>query len=52
MILTGKASTLSLDITGTVARSDPDGLGIHFEHDMEWWPIFSMYHKGNDKKKR
>ncbi len=49
IILTGKGSTLTLEIPGLIARSGNDGLGIHFQNDMEWWPIFSMYHKGQDK---
>lgn len=43
VILTGSDSTLTMNVKGVVVRTDSDGIGIHFGHDMEWWPVFSMY---------
>lgn len=49
VILTGSDSSLTMQVNGVVVRTDSDGIGIHFGHDMEWWPVFSMY-KGKGKK--
>ncbi len=43
VILTGSDSTLIMQVKGVVARIDSNGIGIHFGHDLEWWPVFSMY---------
>lgn len=49
VILAGSDSSLTINVKGVVVRTDSDGIGIHFGHDMEWWPVFSMY-KGKGKK--
>jgi hypothetical protein len=49
VVLTGSDSNLTMNAKGVVVRSDSDGTGIQFIHDIEWWPVFSMY-KGKGKK--
>lgn len=49
VILTGSDSTLTMNVKGEVVRTDSDGIGVHFGHDMEWWPVFSMYKSKGQK---
>ncbi len=37
--LAGKSSNLRIRARGMVARHAPDGMGITFQHDLEWWPM-------------
>ena len=39
IVMTGKSSDLRIRARGTVARHAPDGMGITFQHDLEWWPM-------------
>lgn len=39
ILMTGKSSSLRIRARGKVARHDPDGMGITFQHDLEWWPM-------------
>ncbi len=39
IILTGKSSNLRIRARGKVTRHAPDGMGVRFEHDLEWWPV-------------
>jgi len=38
IVMTGKSSNLRIRARGVVARHAPDGMGIAFQHDLEWWP--------------
>ena len=49
LILKGKNSLLTMDINGKVMRKTPDGLGVQFDDDLEWWAIFSLYQKYSEK---
>lgn len=49
IVLSGKSSELSIKLTGTIVRQDTTGCGVHFESDLEWWPVFAM-HLPRDKK--
>lgn len=43
IVLTGKTSELSIKLRGVIARQDETGCGVHFESDLEWWPVFAMH---------
>ena len=43
IVLTGKTSEMTIKLTGVIVRQDESGCGIHFESDLEWWPVFSMH---------
>jgi hypothetical protein len=43
VIITATHSKLTLQIEGFVSRQDPNGLGIQFINDMEWFAIFSIF---------
>ena len=37
--MTGKSSTMRIRARGVIARHGTDGMGIAFQHDLEWWPV-------------
>lgn len=39
ILMTGKSSNLRIRARGVVARHASDGMGIAFQHDLEWWPM-------------
>lgn len=39
IVMTGKSSNLRIRARGIVARHASDGMGIAFQHDLEWWPM-------------
>ena len=39
IVMTGKSSNLRIRARGVVARHALDGMGIAFQHDLEWWPM-------------
>lgn len=39
IVMTGKSSNLRIRARGVVARHASDGMGIAFQHDLEWWPM-------------
>lgn len=41
--LQGHNSTLTIDITGVVARGGEGCLGLQFYDNLEWWAIFTIY---------
>jgi len=45
IVIMGSGSRLVMEINGQVARTSGDGLAIEFGSDLEWWPIFAMYHQ-------
>jgi hypothetical protein len=43
-------SSLTILANGKVARKTDYGIGIEFDQDLVWWPVFSMYkRKANEK---
>jgi hypothetical protein len=43
VIITARHSKLTMQIEGFVSRQDPNGLGIQFINDMEWFAFFSIF---------
>ncbi len=43
IVLQGENSTLSVDIVGTVARSEDGAIAVQFQKNLEWWAIFTIY---------
>jgi hypothetical protein len=43
VIITAPHSKLTMQIEGFVSRQDPQGLGIQFINDIEWFAFFSMF---------
>ncbi|QTA78750.1 PilZ domain-containing protein [Desulfonema limicola] len=41
--LLGKRSVLILSVSGTVVRKAYSGFGIQFDHDLEWWSLFTVF---------
>jgi hypothetical protein len=39
IVLTGKSSKLRIRAHGKVTRHTPEGMGVKFQDDLEWWPI-------------
>ena len=39
ILMAGKSSNLRIRARGTVVRHEPDGIGITFQHNLEWWPM-------------
>ena len=39
IVMTGKSSNLRIRARGVIARHAPDGMGVAFQHDLEWWPL-------------
>lgn len=37
--MAGKSSTMRIRARGVIARHAADGMGIAFQHDLEWWPV-------------
>ena len=35
----GKSSNMRIRARGVIARHASEGMGIAFQHDLEWWPI-------------
>ena len=55
VIITAPHSRLTIETMGFVSRHDPDGLGIKFENNMEWFaffPIFEHYGKAHKESQR
>lgn len=36
-------SRLVMETSGRVVRACEEGVGIEFDQDLEWWPLFAMY---------
>jgi hypothetical protein len=43
VVITAPHSKLIMQIEGFVSRQDPNGLGIQFINDMEWFAFFSIF---------
>jgi hypothetical protein len=43
IVITAPHSKLTMQIEGFVSRQDPNGLGIQFINDMEWFAFFSIF---------
>ena len=39
ILMSGKSSNMRIRARGVVSRHAPDGMGIAFQHDLEWWPV-------------
>ena len=39
ILMSGKSSNMRIRARGVVARHASDGMGIAFQHDLEWWPV-------------
>lgn len=39
IMMNGKSSNMRIRARGVIARHDTDGMGIAFQHDLEWWPV-------------
>lgn len=39
ILMAGKSSNMRIRARGVIARHAPDGMGIAFQHDLEWWPV-------------
>lgn len=43
VIITAPQSRLTIETHGFVSRHDPDGLGVKFKSDLEWFAFFSIF---------
>ncbi len=43
IVLTGRASELTIKLGGTIVRREKGGCGVLFEGDLEWWPVFAIH---------
>ncbi|MGV1100721.1 PilZ domain-containing protein [Thiovibrio sp. JS02] len=41
--VSGKSSNLRIRAKGIISRHAPDGMGIQFQDDLEWWPVLEDY---------
>ena len=39
IMMTGKSSNMRIRARGVIVRHASDGMGIAFQHDLEWWPV-------------
>jgi len=52
VVITAPSSKLTIQTEGFVSRHDPEGLGVKFKDNMEWFAFFSIfeyYGRGNDE---
>lgn len=52
IILTGRASELTLKLNGTIVRREKGGCGVLFADDLEWWPVFAMHLAQHERQGR
>lgn len=43
VFLKAEHSRLTMETEGFVSRQDPDGLGIQFSYDNEWFSLFAVF---------
>jgi hypothetical protein len=43
IILKAEHSRLTMETEGFVSRQDPDGLGIQFSYNNEWFSLFAVF---------
>jgi len=52
VIITAKNSRITMETDGFVSRHDPDGLGVQFKDNIEWFAFFSIFeHYGRENSK-
>lgn len=52
IFLQGQNSLLTMEIGGTVVRSNEGGIAVQFDNDLEWWAIFTIYAQFNGRMAR
>ena len=53
VIITAPHSKLTMQTEGFVSRHDPNGLGVQFKNNMEWFAFFSIFeHYGRTSSKQ
>ncbi len=43
IVLNGENSRLKIECKGSIVRYDEEGIAIHFDSRMEWFPIVASY---------
>lgn len=50
--LKGRSSELTIKLNGAIVRRDQGGCGVHFDDELEWWPIFALHLANSERSAR